>query len=256
MGTAGRCERHAVFLHAGASSVGSEPVSVPGLRPEFATVAESGPHRGGRGINLYGFVGNSPLNRGDPYGSKWALFDSQAWGQFFHDIFYGSNYQSPQWDPNSRMALANDAGVGVTQLRDPAGNVVQAGDLVQSTVLNAAANVAMLPLGGPEEEGAYAAADAALQAARAAKAARNCPKIDPNKLRHIFDNARHDLGSLLSQFKSKEEAFTAIQQATQAVVQQQKLTGVFETTVQVGGQTITVRGNVIHGVAQIGTAFK
>ena len=78
----------------------------------------------------------------------------------------------PQWDPNSRMALANDAGVGVTQLRDPAGNVVQAGTLVQSTVLNAAANVAMLPLGGPEEEGAYAAADAALQAARAAKAAR------------------------------------------------------------------------------------
>jgi hypothetical protein len=48
----------------------------------------------------------------------------------------------------------------------------------------------------------------------------------------------------------------ALQQATEAAVQQQGLTGVFETTVQVAGETVTVRGNVVNGVVKIGTAFK
>ncbi len=36
----------------------------------------------------------------------------------------------------------------------------------------------------------------------------------------------------------------------------QGLKGVFQTTVQVAGETITVRGNVVGGQALIGTAFK
>ena len=47
-----------------------------------------------------------------------------------------------------------------------------------------------------------------------------------------------------------------MQQVTQAAVKAQNLTGLFETTVKVGTETITVRGNVINGVAEIGTAFK
>jgi hypothetical protein len=60
----------------------------------------------------------------------------------------------------------------------------------------------------------------------------------------------------INSFGSEEAAYNAIQQATQAAVKQQGLTGIFETTVQVTGETITIRGNIINGVVAIGTAFK
>jgi RHS repeat-associated protein len=195
------------------------------------------------GVNLYGFVGNNPISRVDPYGLTWALFSSDAWWQLLSDIFMGDR-PPPVVDPNSFIA---QHGVDNNFNGQTAGQVVtDIGKAVPEGILTAA-----MMLGGEgEAEGAYQAADKAL------KAAKNCPRIDPNKLRHIFDNARHDLGGLLSQFKSQEEAFAAIQGATEAAAQQQKLTGIFETTVQVGGQAITVRGNVVNGVVQIGTAFK
>lgn len=77
-----------------------------------------------------------------------------------------------------------------------------------------------------------------------------------NKLFHIFGNPAHNLTDLVAKFGSQEAAFKAIQQGTEAAVQQQGLTGVFQTTVQVAGETITVRGNVVGGVVKIGTAFK
>jgi RHS repeat-associated protein len=80
--------------------------------------------------------------------------------------------------------------------------------------------------------------------------------INVNKLNHIFGNAEHDLDGVVAQFGSQQSAFSAIQQATQAAVVRQGVTGIFETTVQVAGETITVRGNVINGIAKIGTAFK
>jgi len=52
------------------------------------------------------------------------------------------------------------------------------------------------------------------------------------------------------------QAFNAIQKAVQAPVEQQGLTGGFQTTVQVGGETITVTGIVINGASGIGTAFQ
>jgi hypothetical protein len=33
-------------------------------------------------------------------------------------------------------------------------------------------------------------------------------------------------------------------------------TGLFETTVKVGTETITIQGNVVDGAVKIGTAFK
>jgi len=77
-----------------------------------------------------------------------------------------------------------------------------------------------------------------------------------NKLDHIFGKAAHNLDALVSEFGSQEAAYSALRQATQAAVRQQGLTGVFETSVRVGSQTITVRGAVVNGVAEIGTAFK
>jgi hypothetical protein len=126
------------------------------------------------------FVGNNPVNNVDPYGLTWVLFDSQAWGQLLHNIFYGANYQSPfTFGPQSQLGMRNAAGVGVTQLTDENGNRVQPGNVVPGALFSAAGNIMMLPMG--EEEGAYDAAAEALKAAdaaKAAKAAKNCPKFE------------------------------------------------------------------------------
>jgi len=94
----------------------------------------------------------------------------------------------------------------------------------------------------------------------------NCPQTnsnpggstgsDANKLNHIFGNAQHGLDGIVKNLGSQQAAMNALQQATEAAVQQQGLTGVFETQVQVAGETVTVRGNVINGAVKIGTAFK
>ena len=79
---------------------------------------------------------------------------------------------------------------------------------------------------------------------------------EANKLNHIFGNAQHGLGGIVNSLGSQSAAFNAIQEETQTAVEQQGLTGVFETQVQVAGETVTVRGNVENGVVKIGTAFK
>jgi len=86
-------------------------------------------------------------------------------------------------------------------------------------------------------------------------AARAAPKaIDPNKLHHIFGQAKHKLGPLLEKFGgSQEAAFRAVESATQTAARNQGLTGVFKTTVEVGGQNVVVKGTVIDGTARIGS---
>ncbi len=162
-----------------------------------------GPQRGGSpdplgqmgGMNsLYGFVGNNPISNVDPYGLTWAVFSGEAWGQLWNDAkqavgnFFLGNQTPQALDPNSNQALRSNEGVGPALLTDAQGNAVAPGDLVLNTVLSAATQVAMLPLGGPEEEGAYAAADAALQAGRAAQAAKACKLMDPSKIRFSQDS--------------------------------------------------------------------
>lgn len=68
-------------------------------------------------------------------------------------------------------------------------------------------------------------------------------------------DAGHNLDPIVQAFGSQEAAFSAIQAATQATAEAQGLTGVFETAVPVGGAQVVVRGIVINGVANIGTAF-
>ncbi len=77
--------------------------------------------------------------------------------------------------------------------------------------------------------------------------------VDANKLRHIFGNAGHNLSGLVEHFGSEESAFNAVQKATQGAAG--RLSDVFETTVNVGGQDVTVRGRLIDGVVRIGTFF-
>ena len=81
------------------------------------------------------------------------------------------------------------------------------------------------------------------------------PKIDANKLHHIFADPDHGLGGLVSDFGTEEDAFQAIANATRDAVKAQGITGEYEIQVEVGRHSVTVRGNVADGVVNIGTAF-
>ncbi|MCF6249899.1 MAG: hypothetical protein L3J75_01330 [Methylococcaceae bacterium] len=72
----------------------------------------------------------------------------------------------------------------------------------------------------------------------------------------ILGQSKHNLDGLVKTLGSPEKALGAFQDATQAVVKNQGIKDVFETAVKVGGETVTVRGNVIDGVVKLGTAFK
>jgi RHS repeat-associated protein len=76
-----------------------------------------------------------------------------------------------------------------------------------------------------------------------------------NALRHIFGNAAHNLEPLVARFGSQDAAFVAVRNATQVAVRARSISGVFETTVRVGGKSVVVRGNVINGIVRIGTFF-
>jgi hypothetical protein len=58
---------------------------------------------------------------------------------------------------------------------------------------------------------------------------------------------------LVEKFGSQEAAYDALEAAAQ---QQVKGAGLFEQGVNVDGVNVTVRGNVINGVVEIGTAFR
>ncbi len=104
---------------------------------------------------------------------------------------------------------------------------------------------------------------ASLTPEQAAAAAREAAKkaIDPNKLKHIFDKARHGLDSIVKQCGCKEEAFLQIEAAAQAKAAEYLAAGFIAegavTTVNViiCGQTVTVMGKVINGVIRVGTAY-
>ncbi len=77
-----------------------------------------------------------------------------------------------------------------------------------------------------------------------------------NTLHHIFGKSEHNLGPLLERFGGETgAAFEAMKAATESVVKAQGLTGVFETSIQVAGLQVTVRGAVVDGIVRIGTAF-
>ena len=75
-----------------------------------------------------------------------------------------------------------------------------------------------------------------------------------NKLHHIFGKPQHNLDALVKQYGSEEAAYEAIAEAAGKATAGS--TGIFEVTVNVGGEAITVRGAVVAGIVKIGTAFK
>jgi RHS repeat-associated protein len=82
-----------------------------------------------------------------------------------------------------------------------------------------------------------------------------------NKIHHLFFSewalAHHNFAELLEHFGSPDAALEAIQQAAQAAVRQQgKTAGRFEKTVDVGGFLVWVRGEVIDGIFDLGSAAR
>jgi len=82
-------------------------------------------------------------------------------------------------------------------------------------------------------------------------------KIDSNKLNHIFGKEEHGLDQFLQKYKGdKEIAYKAIEDATQKYINANKLKdGIIQEVISVNGTNITVRGNIINGKINIGTAF-
>ena len=84
----------------------------------------------------------------------------------------------------------------------------------------------------------------------------NACDYDFNKLHHIFGRAKHELDGLVEEFESQRAAFEAMQEAAENMVKSKGIAGGrYEETVRVGGQLLTVRGEVVDGVVRIGTAF-
>ncbi len=81
------------------------------------------------------------------------------------------------------------------------------------------------------------------------------PKLDPNKIHHIFDDPDHGLNVLIDKFGSSENAFDAVAAATRDAINSQGISGQFEIQVEIGGQSVTVRGRVHNGIVNIGTVF-
>ncbi|NDK57359.1 RHS repeat-associated core domain-containing protein [Pontibacter sp. BT213] len=75
---------------------------------------------------------------------------------------------------------------------------------------------------------------------------------DPNKLNHLFP-AKHNLSSLVSMLGGKENTIRAVLNSANGKL---PATGIFkDVPVNVAGQTVLIRGNVINGVPRIGTMF-
>lgn len=71
----------------------------------------------------------------------------------------------------------------------------------------------------------------------------------PDKLDHVFV-PKHKFDDLLAKYGSREKAMEEIVKSLGPMKD-----GVFEVQRMVGGQMVTIRGNVINGVPKIGTAF-
>jgi RHS repeat-associated protein len=127
-------------------------------------IAEAG------GVNLYGFLGNSPVARMDVLGLFWPFdINQEYWDR--QSAIIEANQRTA--DPDYLDRVVEDVGGGARSggLFQP-GQFFQASDLtaqVGRTVPESAIQTAPMLLGAGEVEGAFAAADAALQAARTKK---------------------------------------------------------------------------------------
>lgn len=82
---------------------------------------------------------------------------------------------------------------------------------------------------------------------------------DPNRLRHIFGEPRHNLARLVRLCGSEVAAAEAIGGAVEATLRRGELivdnNGLYRQVFAIRGVSVTVSGRVVDGVARIGTAW-
>jgi RHS repeat-associated protein len=137
------------------------------------------------GINLFGYVGNDPINSIDPYGLcpwSWNRFGNWELGVLTSakELFIGnaSDYRA---DPNSLLYLSNQAGVGNTPLTDQNGNVVSATDLAFDVFTQPLIALTLGGLGDIAE--LFDGGEAAATGGRLAAAADTSESVIPSALR-------------------------------------------------------------------------
>ena len=79
-----------------------------------------------------------------------------------------------------------------------------------------------------------------------------------NKANHLFGKAEHNLTRLLNSFGGdKVKALKAITDATKKAVNSSQLKNgdLYEVTVKVAGENVTVTGRIVNNIVEIGTAY-
>jgi hypothetical protein len=101
--------------------------------------------------------------------------------------------------------------------------------------------------------------DKARDAAQSLENARGISQRILNAANHVFGPkslGKHNLDSVLKAFDGDTvAAFRALETEAQLLANQGLIRGVFESTVEVAGQTVTIRGAIIEGTARVSTAF-
>jgi hypothetical protein len=75
---------------------------------------------------------------------------------------------------------------------------------------------------------------------------------NPAKVSHIFAQAGHNLQPLVSRLGGQENTVRTVLSALSGKLPS---IGTFERVVNVGGESVVVRGSVVNGVPKIGTMF-
>ena len=89
-----------------------------------------------------------------------------------------------------------------------------------------------------------------------AEAALAQARANANKIKHIFDKAQHKLDPLVKNCGSPGRALQTLQRAAAKGASTSVGDGVFqEFTVNINGISVVVRGVLVNGVFQVGTAF-
>jgi RHS repeat-associated protein len=229
-------------------------------------------------LNLYSYVYNNPLAHADPDGHDCVNGSNAANGtisvQTTSDssaCLSGFTYVNGTVNPNSATYSNGQLGFNISNYADGSGI---AGSVTMTVGNQADSDTLAAGVFGPASASTWTNASGAVNAAGGVEmtaigllmpelfsdaaieggltGGAKLGEAAANRINHVFQ-AKHKLDALVQAFGGKQGAYEALVSATQKAVA--GTAGPFEKVVQVGGQSVTVRGAVIDGAVKISTAF-